>query len=84
MLNKKKDADWDSDANVLVKNMPKDITQQGLFDMFKEFGKIVSCKIETAKEGASRGYGYVQFDNKDSAQKSIDKMNNSKVDDKEL
>lgn len=84
VLNKKKDSDWDTNANVLVKNMPKDITQQGLFDMFKEFGKIVSCKIETAKEGASKGYGYVQFDNKDSAQTAITKMNNFKCGDKEL
>jgi polyadenylate-binding protein len=84
VLNKKKDSDWDSTANILVKNLPKDITQQALFDLFKEYGKISSCKIETMKEGVSKGFGYIQFDKADSAQNAIKSMNNSKVGDKEI
>jgi polyadenylate-binding protein len=68
----------------LVKNLPKEITQQDLFDMFKEFGKIISCKIEVMKEGVSKGYGYVQYDNKDSAQAAIQKLNNTIHNDKEI
>jgi len=52
--------------------------------MFKEFGKIISCKIEVMKEGISKGYGYVQFNNKESAQSAIEKMNNSTHNGKEI
>lgn len=48
-------------ANILVKNIDKDVTQQELFDTFKPFGEIVSCKLETYPDGKSRGYAYIQF-----------------------
>lgn len=48
-------------ANLLVKNIEKDVTQQELFEAFKPFGEIVSCKLETYPDGKSRGYAYIQF-----------------------
>jgi polyadenylate-binding protein len=49
------------------------------------FGEISSCKIEVnKKDGVSRGFGYVQFTNKDHASAAIAKMNGSKQMDKEL
>jgi polyadenylate-binding protein len=85
VLNKKKDSEFDSEANVLVKNLPKELTQSELFQMFKSFGNIISCKIETnKKDGQSLGFGYIQFANKEQAAAAIEKANNSKVQDKEI
>ena len=53
--------DVDEKANLLVKNIEKDVTQQELFELFKPFGHIVSCKLETYPDGKSRGYAYIQF-----------------------
>ena len=54
------DPKFEKDANLLVKNIDKEVTQQEIFDKFKAFGNVVSCKLETlptSKE--SRGYAYV-------------------------
>ena len=49
-------------ANLLVKNIDKEVTQSGLYDIFKVHGDITSCKLETYPDGkTSRGYAYVQF-----------------------
>jgi len=45
VLNKQKDREFDSQANLLVRNLPKSLDQKGLADMFSAFGKIGSCKL---------------------------------------
>jgi len=30
-----------------------------MFDLFKEHGKIISCKLESYPDGTSRGFAYV-------------------------
>lgn len=47
VLNKKKDSDFDTKANLIVKNLPKEMTQKELNEMFGAFGQIGSCKLET-------------------------------------
>jgi polyadenylate-binding protein len=62
VLSQKKNKDFDSKANVLLKNISKDITQSDLYKLSEDFGNIVSCKLEVNKDGSSKGYGYVQYD----------------------
>lgn len=62
VLNKKKGADFDSKANIVVRNIPKEMTQQDLSKLFGKFGKFFSCKVEVFKDGQSRGFGYVQYE----------------------
>lgn len=62
VLNKKKDSDFDSKANCLVRNLPKDMDQRSLQALFQKHGNIKSCKLETFASGDSRGQGYVQFE----------------------
>lgn len=61
VLNRKKDntSGFDSKANVLVRNLPKETDQKELNNLFKEFGTIKSCKLEVYGNGDSRGFGYV-------------------------
>jgi RNA recognition motif-containing protein len=42
-------------ANILVKNIHKDISQGEIFNLFKSFGKITSCKLDCYQDGTSRG-----------------------------
>ena len=51
VLNKKKGADFDSKANIVVRNIPKEMTQQDLSKLFGKFGKFFSCKVEVFKDG---------------------------------
>jgi len=80
VLNKQKDRDFDSAANLLVRNLPKSVDQRQLAKMFEDFGRIVSCKLELYGDGSSRGFGYVQFETVDAATKAIEKLNNTAVD----
>lgn len=48
-------------------------------ELFQEFGKIGSCKLEVFADGKSRGFGYVQFLEQASAESAIEKLNDKKL-----
>ncbi|KAF9601690.1 hypothetical protein IFM89_022110 [Coptis chinensis] len=69
-------------ANIFVKNLDKAIDNKGLYDTFCSFGTILSCKVALDASGQSKGHGFVQYDNEESAQNAIAKLNNMLLDDK--
>ncbi|KAG2663618.1 hypothetical protein I3843_16G042300 [Carya illinoinensis] len=71
-------------ANIFIKNLDKAIDPKALKDTFSSFGNILSCKIATDANGQSKGYGFVQFDNEESAQNAIDKLNGMLLNDKQV
>ncbi|KAG5542099.1 hypothetical protein RHGRI_021827 [Rhododendron griersonianum] len=71
-------------ANIFIKNLDKAIDNKALHDTFSTFGNILSCKIATDPSGQSKGYGFVQFDNDESAQTAIDKLNGMLINDKQV
>ncbi|CAI9115814.1 OLC1v1016815C1 [Oldenlandia corymbosa var. corymbosa] len=71
-------------ANIFIKNLDKAIDNKALHDTFSSFGNILSCKIATDSNGQSKGYGFVQFDNEESAQSAIDKLNGMLINDKQV
>ncbi|GMI96724.1 poly(A) binding protein 2, ARABIDOPSIS POLY(A) BINDING 2, POLY(A) BINDING PROTEIN 2 [Hibiscus trionum] len=71
-------------ANIFIKNLDKSIDHKALYDTFSSFGNIMSCKLSTDGLGQSKGYGFVQFDNEESAQNAIDKLNGMLINDKQV
>ncbi|KAL7085246.1 hypothetical protein ACP275_14G270500 [Erythranthe tilingii] len=71
-------------ANIFIKNLDKGIDNKLLHDTFSTFGNILSCKIATDGNGQSKGYGFVQFDSEEGAQKAIDKLNGMLLNDKQV
>ncbi|KAK7351631.1 hypothetical protein VNO77_11220 [Canavalia gladiata] len=71
-------------ANIFVKNLDKAIDHKALHDKFSAFGNILSCKIATDASGQSKGFGFVQFENEESAQNAIDKLNGMLFNDKQV
>ncbi|EGG25010.1 RNA-binding region RNP-1 domain-containing protein [Cavenderia fasciculata] len=61
-------------GNIFVKNLEKNVDNALLFDTFSTYGNILSCKIEYEK-GISKGYGYVHFENQESSEQAILKVN---------
>lgn len=59
------------EANLFVKFLEPNVDSMKLQDVFSTFGTIASCKVVTDDEGVSRGFGFVQFENVDSAQKAL-------------
>lgn len=71
-------------ANVIVKNVEKDVTQQQLFNLFNQFGGVQSCKLESYPDGTSRGFAYVQFETEDQATQAIEKLDGHELNGKKL
>ncbi|RVW57205.1 Polyadenylate-binding protein 4 [Vitis vinifera] len=71
-------------ANIFIKNLDKAIDNKALYDTFSTFGAILSCKIATDASGQSKGYGFVQFDNEESAKNATDKLNGMLLNDKQV
>ncbi|XP_024966217.1 polyadenylate-binding protein 8-like isoform X2 [Cynara cardunculus var. scolymus] len=71
-------------GNIFIKNLDKAIDQKALHDTFSTFGNILSCKIATDSTGQSKGYGFVQYDSEDAAQKAIEKLNGMLLNDKQV
>ena len=60
-------------VNVFVKNLDKSWTVADLYELFREYGDIRSCKISrNPKTHESNGYGYVWFEQEDAARKAVE------------
>ncbi|XP_010519297.1 PREDICTED: polyadenylate-binding protein 8-like [Tarenaya hassleriana] len=71
-------------GNIFIKSLDKSIDHKALYDTFSAFGAILSCKIATDASGQSKGYGFVQYDNEESAQKAIEQLNGMLLNDKQV
>ncbi|KAG6789785.1 hypothetical protein POTOM_005909 [Populus tomentosa] len=71
-------------GNIFIKNLDKAIDHKALHDTFSAFGNILSCKVATDASGQSKGYGFVQFDSEEAAQKAIEKLNGMLLNDKQV
>jgi RNA recognition motif-containing protein len=61
---------------VFVGNLSFDVTRDELIQAFSAAGKVVDAKVPTDREtGRPRGFAFVEFEDDDSAQKSIALLN---------
>lgn len=66
-----KDSKLVSKFNVIVKNLPKDITSKELSEEFSNAGDVFSAKIPTNSKSNSEGFGFVCFFDEESVKKAI-------------
>jgi RNA recognition motif-containing protein len=66
--------------NIYVGNMNFNLSNEDLFNLFSQFGEVSSAKIINDKEtGRSKGFGFVEMENEEDAQKAIANLNESEV-----
>uniref|UniRef100_A0A8C9HHV8 Poly(A) binding protein cytoplasmic 1 like n=1 Tax=Piliocolobus tephrosceles TaxID=591936 RepID=A0A8C9HHV8_9PRIM len=58
-------------TNIYVKNLPVDVDEQGLQELFSQFGKMLSVKVMRDNSGHSRCFGFVNFEKHEEAQKGV-------------
>jgi RNA recognition motif-containing protein len=64
--------------NIYVGNLDFKVDEFDLKELFAEFGEVASAKVITDKfTGRSKGFGFVEMDNSNEAQKAIDDLNGS-------
>lgn len=72
-------------VNLYVKNLGDDMTDDKLKEIFVKFGSITSSKVMTnAKDGRSKGFGFVCFSSNEEATKAVTAMNGHMMDGKPL
>jgi polyadenylate-binding protein len=76
---------YNENANLLIRNIDKEVTQQEIFNLFKPFGDIVSAKLETYPESKeSKGLAYIQYEDEAHAEAALNAINNHELKGKKL
>ncbi|MEW5676850.1 RNA-binding protein [Flavobacterium enshiense] len=66
--------------NIFVGSLPFSIDEADLRESFEAYGAVNSVKIITDKfTGRSKGFGFVEMENDEEAQKAIDELNGATV-----
>ncbi|KAK3600533.1 hypothetical protein CHS0354_036091 [Potamilus streckersoni] len=65
--------------NVYLRNLSEDVDDNGLRDMFEPYGKIISTKVMTTFDGKRRGFGFVSFEEPESAERAVEEMNGKEL-----
>jgi RNA recognition motif-containing protein len=64
--------------NLYVGNLAWSVTADDLIDLFGQFGKVTRAQVITDREtGRSRGFGFVEMENDQDAQRAIEALHNS-------
>ena len=66
--------------NIFVGSLPFKLSEDELREQFEKFGEVASVKIINDKfTGRSKGFGFVEMPDDDSANKAIEGLNGSEV-----
>ncbi len=70
---------------IYVGSLPYSINEQKLSDLFAQYGSVISAKIISDKfSGQSKGFGFVEMDSSEEAQKAITALNGTQLEGRTL
>ena len=68
-------------TKLFVGSLPWSVDDQKLKETFEPHGSVVSAKVVTDRSsGRSRGFGFVEMENSEDAQKAMSALNDSEMD----
>ena len=74
-----------SSSYLYVGNLPYSIRDDELSDLFSDFGAVKSANvIMDRSSGKSKGFGFVEMDDNEEAEKAIQSLNGKEVGGREL
>lgn len=66
--------------NIYVGNLPFNLGEEDLKEIFEEYGEVTTTKIIADKfSGRSKGFGFVEMDNDEEANNAIKELNNAEI-----
>eukprot|EP01116_Phalansterium_solitarium_P013623 TRINITY_DN31022_c0_g1_i1.p2 TRINITY_DN31022_c0_g1~~TRINITY_DN31022_c0_g1_i1.p2 ORF type:complete len:632 (-),score=276.63 TRINITY_DN31022_c0_g1_i1:273-2168(-) len=71
-------------TNVYVKNVDKSIDDAAFKALFEPFGTITSAALSRDDNNESRGFGFVNFETHEAAEKAVEELNNKEIAGKQL
>jgi RNA recognition motif-containing protein len=85
MLIKAKIISFKMEKKLYVGNLPYEVTEDALKDLFAKAGTIESATIITDKvSGRSKGFGFVEFSSEEEAQKAIEMFNEQEMEGRKM
>nr|CAG8588957.1 12780_t:CDS:10 [Entrophospora candida] len=71
--------------NIILGNIPYDLTEEQITEVFKEVGPIVSFRLVFDKEnGRPRGYGFCEYYDPETAESAVRNLNNVEIGGRQL
>lgn len=71
--------------NIFVGNLAANTSEAQVNELFKQFGEVNAVRIVTDRnKGLSHGFGFVEMENETDGNKAIEKLNNTKFQNKKL
>ncbi len=71
--------------NIFVAKLNFKTKREDLEKAFAAYGQVTSAKIVRDRDtGRSKGYGFVEMPNAEEAQRAMDALNNSQLDEREI
>jgi RNA recognition motif-containing protein len=71
--------------NIYVGNLAWGVTDDILLDLFSQYGQVKSAQVISDREtGRSRGFGFVEMENDEEAQKAIEALNGTNHENRQL
>lgn len=71
-------------TNLYVKNLDPETSQEEFEKMFSDFGPVTSALISIDEEGKSKGFGFVNYENHEDAQRAVDVLHDSDINGRKL
>lgn len=71
-------------TNLYVKNISLDVTEDELRDLFGAFGRVSSLLIQRDDHNNSKGFGFVNFESTEDAERAINQLHDSEYYGKKL
>lgn len=67
--------------NIYVGNLSYDVNDKQLREVFEAYGEVSSAKVITDRNsGRSKGFGFVEMDNKAEAEAAIEQLDGAEID----
>ncbi|KAF8197446.1 polyadenylate-binding protein [Pholiota molesta] len=71
-------------TNLYVKNLDPEMSQEDFEKLFISFGSVTSALISVDEEGKSKGFGFVNFENHEEAQRAVDTLHDTEINGRKL
>lgn len=71
-------------TNLYVKNLDPEMGQEEFENMFNEHGSVTSAIIQIDEEGRSKGFGFVNYEFHEEAQRAVDALHDKDINGRKL
>eukprot|EP00914_Ancora_sagittata_P023166 GHVO01045889.1.p1 GENE.GHVO01045889.1~~GHVO01045889.1.p1 ORF type:complete len:677 (+),score=84.94 GHVO01045889.1:185-2215(+) len=61
-------------TNLYIKNLDPEVTQEEFEQLFEPHGNVTSAVVQIDEEGKSKGFGFVNYESHEDAQKAVDAL----------